>query len=85
MSNKKLKQWELKTLLLSTISATMSFILALHMMWYAIHDEPTQAIWIAVASVCSIIASGLTDSLFESISEELSDREIPCIYDILFG
>lgn len=85
MSDKTLKKWEWKTLLLSTISAVLAFILALHMLWYAINYESTQAIWIAVASVFSIIAFGLTDSLFESISEELSDREIPCISDILFG
>ena len=83
MSNKKLKKWEFWTFVLSIITAIIAFILGLHMMWYAVYSRIPQTILTMIICIFDITAFCLTESVYEAISEELSERNIPCIYDIL--
>ncbi len=70
---------------MSIITAIAAFILGLYMIWCAIYSRTLQAILTMIICIFNITAFCLTDSVYETISEELSERNIPCIYDILFG
>lgn len=83
MSNKKLKKWEFWTFALSIILAIMAFVLALHMVWCAVYSKTLESIVSMGVCFLNMVAFCLTASVYETVSEELANRKIPCIYDIL--
>ena len=85
MSNKKLKKWEVWTFTLSIMLAIMAFILALHMIWCTVYSKTPQAIVSMIGCILNMTAFCFTESAYEVISEEISKRNMPCIFDILFG